>query len=147
CHLTILPYASRLFSCSLLCTRSGAPRDLHSFPTRRSSDLRRAPVFQIADGVEDAPADLAIGRPGAIGAMLLKGADGYAEEARGFLGAQQARRQARKRVGHGSPPVGIGLPRGGSGLWRTMARDRRRVACRICAYALAAPPFGAVRGQ
>jgi hypothetical protein len=25
------------------------------------------------------------------------------------------------------------------GLWRTMARDRRRVACRICAYALAAP--------
>src|SRR5690606_40242540 len=84
CHLTILPYASRLFSCSLLCTRSGAPRDLHSFPTRRSSDLRRAPVFQIADGVEDAPADLAIGRACAIGAMLLKGADGYAEEARGL---------------------------------------------------------------
>src|SRR5690606_5774520 len=70
----------------------------------------RAPVFQIANGVEDTAADLAIGRPGPVGPMFLKGSDGYAEEARGFFGAQQARRQSRKRVGHGSPPVGIGLP-------------------------------------
>src|SRR3546814_10340523 len=56
----------------------------------------------IADGVEDAAAGLAIGRAGAIGAMLLKGADGQAEEARGFLCAQQARRQVRIRAdGHG----------------------------------------------
>src|SRR3546814_5822342 len=67
-----------------------------------SSDLDGAPRFQIADGVEDAAADLAIGRAGAIGAMLLKGADGQAEEARGFLCAQQARRQVRIRAdGHG----------------------------------------------
>src|SRR5690606_2142237 len=103
--------------------------------------------LQVLDRIEDAPADLAIGWAGPVGAVFLKCSDGYAKETRSFLGTQQARRQARKRIGHGSPPVGNGLPEVGSGLWRTMARDRRRVACRICAYALPAPPFGAVRVQ
>jgi hypothetical protein len=70
-----------------------------------------------------------------------------AEEARGFLCAQQARRQVRVAAdGHeitSGSSVDAAAENGG-GLWRTMARDRRRVACRICAYALAAPPCGSV---
>ncbi|MCL7997955.1 hypothetical protein M8994_06835 [Brucella sp. 21LCYQ03] len=43
-----------------------------------------------------------------------------------------------------SPPVRqIDAAAGdGGALWRTMGRDRRRVACRICAYAQTAPLKG-----
>jgi hypothetical protein len=74
--------------------------------------------------------------------MLLKGADGQAEKARGFLCAKQARRQVRVAAdGHkitSGSSVDVAAENFG-GLWRTMARDRRRVACRICVYALTAP--------
>src|SRR5690606_10616407 len=63
------------------------------------ADLR--PGFEIVDGVEDAAADLAIGRAGSVGPVLLKGADGNAEEAGGFLRAQESWRQACQGVGHG----------------------------------------------
>ncbi|HRD33185.1 MAG TPA: hypothetical protein PLR02_02925 [Rhodocyclaceae bacterium] len=63
-----------------------------------------APRFQIANGIEDAAADLAVGRAGAIGAMLLKGANGQAEEARGFeREAKAARREEEARKA--KPPV------------------------------------------
>src|SRR5579883_111635 len=58
------------------------------------------PGLQIVERVDDAPADLAVLRPGAVGAVLLKRAAGEAEETRGFGRAQKARRQAGERVGH-----------------------------------------------
>src|SRR3989344_8736610 len=101
----------------------------------------RRPGLRVFDGIDDTAADLAIGWPGAVGAVFLQRANGDSEKARRIGRAQEARRQLRLGVGHkitcGSSWAAVG---GDSGLWRTMAKHRRRVACRIRAYALAALP-------
>src|SRR6185312_2455482 len=61
------------------------------------------PGLQVLDAVHDAPAELRITRTRAVDAVLLKRADGEADEARGFWRAQVARRQTCEIGGHGIP--------------------------------------------
>ena len=89
-------------------------RTRHSLPARqlRHSDLgsprvRRGdpqplvrPALKVLDAVDHPSADLAVGRAGAEGPVLLERTAGEAEEARGFGGAQVAGRDTGVHVGH-----------------------------------------------
>jgi hypothetical protein len=67
----------------------------------RGDGAARGPGFEIVDGIDDAAAELAIGRAGAVGPMLFEGAGGQAEKLGGFLGAQEARRENGEVGSHG----------------------------------------------
>src|SRR5262249_7333779 len=58
------------------------------------------PGLQVVEGVDHAPADLAVLRAGAVGAVLLERPAGEAEETRRLGRTQKAWRQAGERVGH-----------------------------------------------
>src|SRR5262245_41982168 len=73
--------------------------------------------------------------------MLLKGAVGHSEKARGVGRAQESGRQTCHRIGHQHHPRfkrsrAVG---GDSASWLTVAEKRWLGACRICADALTAP--------
>jgi hypothetical protein len=53
--------------------------------------------LKIVEGIDNATAQLAINRSGAIGAMLLERATGQAEEARSLWGAEIAWRGVESR--------------------------------------------------
>ena len=58
------------------------------------------PALEILDPIDHPSADLAVGRAGAEGAVLLERTAGEAEEARGLGGAQVAGRKTGVHVGH-----------------------------------------------
>src|SRR3546814_2373197 len=55
---------------------------------RRTDEAAIRPGLEIFDGIDDSAAELSVGGPGAVGAMLLKRALGQSEETSGFLPAQ-----------------------------------------------------------
>src|SRR3546814_3563883 len=57
---------------------------------RRTDEAAIRPGLEIFDGIDDSAAELSVGRPGAVGAMLLKRALGQSEETSGFLRAKVA---------------------------------------------------------
>src|SRR3546814_11742551 len=67
---------------------------------RRTDEAAIRPGLEIFDGIDDSAAELSVGRPGAVGAMLLKRALGQSEETSGFLRAQVAWRDAGGSFGH-----------------------------------------------
>jgi hypothetical protein len=58
------------------------------------------PCLQIVQRIDDAAAELSIGRTGAVGPVLFQRAAREAKESRGFGRAQVARRQAGVWIGH-----------------------------------------------
>lgn len=64
------------------------------------------PGFEILDRIDDPPAELVIGRTGALSAVLFEGPRGQAEKLRSLHGAQIARRQGSVIGSHRKPPWG-----------------------------------------
>ncbi|RFO99734.1 hypothetical protein BGC30_10250 [Novacetimonas hansenii] len=67
---------------------------------RRSADAVLDPSLKIWEGVDDAAADLAIGRTSTVGTVLFQRTDGNAEEARRIGRAQETGRQPRLGIEH-----------------------------------------------
>lgn len=67
---------------------------------RGTADAVLSPSMEVVKGINDAAANLAIGRAGAVGAMLFQRADGNAEEARRIGRAQETGRQPRLGIEH-----------------------------------------------
>ncbi|KAJ8135353.1 hypothetical protein OY671_011434, partial [Metschnikowia pulcherrima] len=65
---------------------------------RRAASGSIGPGFEIANGIDDAPAEFAKGRTVAVAAILLERTRREAEEARGLGGAHVARRESRGSV-------------------------------------------------
>lgn len=67
---------------------------------RGPADTVLDPSLKIWEGVDDAAADLAIGRTGAVGAVLFQRTDGNAKKARRIGRAQETGRQPRLGIEH-----------------------------------------------
>jgi hypothetical protein len=71
----------------------------------RNLGAQVGPRLEVIKCVNDPPADLAVLRPRPVSAVLLECAAGQAEESRRLWCAQEARRQAGKRIRHDVPRV------------------------------------------
>src|SRR5690606_35107495 len=65
------------------------------------------PGAQVVHRIDDAPAELAIGGTGSVGAVLFEGAGRKAQEFSRFLGAKIARREYGEIGSHGSGLRGV----------------------------------------
>jgi hypothetical protein len=98
------------------------------------------PGLQILKRIDDAPADLAVFRPSAVGAMLFQRAAGETEESRGLGCPQVARRQAGQRIGHDRVSVFLALAgKIAGGPKARMAERDREGGCRRWGVAFPIP--------
>lgn len=78
-------------------------------------DAAIRPGLEIADCVDDAPANLPVERSGAVAAMLLEGATGQAKVSGGLGGSEITGRHWGLGVVHDGNPCGAGTPSAGDG--------------------------------